>query len=338
MFYDALMLKGQVRSGINAWWEASDRHVGLTRHRMSLWINPNKADRSGWSGKAFDSHVRAILKHGYIGILLLDPNVNEGYPLWNGYGSLETPPSIHRLASSSMLTKTSLFESFLNCATSMSPEDITLLNMDPEYITSKIYPLIFSEWLVTLEFTFTGLFQIEWELGTEIKGDQRNLDDCLQRLYKWQRRLPFYTSWIKAAIHDLECRYLTDCNTAKYWHELIKDYYDIHRRMESMQSRADKTMLLAIAAITIDESKSKTKASHTVSPITYVAFIFIPMSFVSSFLSMNNDFNAKGMVYWVFFMIALPLSLTTFLLALYWEKIRQWWHRRLNGPCSSKIS
>ncbi len=30
----------------------------------------------------------------FSGIILVDPHITEGYPLWNGYGNLGSPPSM----------------------------------------------------------------------------------------------------------------------------------------------------------------------------------------------------------------------------------------------------
>ena len=263
------------------------------------------------------------------------------------------------------VTESVIFDTFLVRAMRPSPsEEIRLEG----HITSKLYPLIMAEWLVVIEYSFTGLFQIEYYMDAgRTRREPEELDEGLQKLHKWQRRLPFFTSWLESAIRALEYRYgyapnpsmatmlqqpnstapreSTSSNTivsaskmAEHpWRPIISDLRTIHARVYALSMRADKIMTMATAVIGIDENKRALTESRSVTRITYLAFVFIPMSFVATLFSMNIDAVRKDMstVYWAFFATAVPLSGLAFLIAMYWvpmtrliDKWRLDWRRK----------
>ena len=159
------------------------------------------------------------LSEDFIGILLLNPSITEGHLLWNGYGSLDSQPSIHEKRQLVPTFSKSFSETFISQAMTSGLARGAMGNSEPESITAPLYPLILGHWLLTLEYTFTGLFQIEWRIDTSRayepqdpsrQSGPKELDDCLQRLHKWQRRLPFFASWLQSTTKSLESRHLTD--------------------------------------------------------------------------------------------------------------------------------
>ncbi|GAB1318327.1 ADP-ribose 1''-phosphate phosphatase [Madurella fahalii] len=327
--------EGQVKAGFNAWWEDSPHRVGLVRKKISIWA---RQDKNGWTG-----------------VLLVDPHISEGQPLWKGYGSLDSRPSKRDFNPSSHCTPdTPLLLSLLTTISNLSPLELEKLASDPERITSYAYPFVFAETLVVLQYTFTGLFQIEWQLDSERKRTVEGLEDALNSLHKWQRRLPFYVGWVRNSITALEGRYslwasaslslsamakrsehlirtdsLATSNATSWQAGLKEDFVSLLEKLQSLQLRADKIMEMAVAIISVEESKKAMLESRNMGRITYLAFFFVPMSFITSFLSMNENISSRSaVVYVVFFAAAVPLSLLAMLLAAYWNNIITWWEKR----------
>ena len=279
----------------------------------------------------------------------MDPSLTEGELLWNGYGNLNPPPSILEKRRSMPTSTSSFYETFLSRAMTTGLEGRGFGHSEPESITIPLYSIILGQWLLALEYTFTGLFQVEWHIDasrayepqdpSRQRGPQE-LDNCLQKLHKWQRRLPFFTSWLQSTVTSLEGCYLAphkerlqqsdgfnlSQNAAcEPWTELISDFQSIHIRFAALASRADKILNIATAITSIQENKRVMEQSQSLSRITYLAFIFIPLSFVSSFLSMNGDFENQSQAYARFFEIATPLSLMAFGLAIFGRHIQTIW-------------
>jgi hypothetical protein len=88
-------------------------------------------------------------------------------------------------------------------------------------------------------------------------------------------------------------------------------------------------MALATAIMLAEESNRTRTESRNVSRITYLAFVFVPMSFVSSFLSMSDDLSRRSVaVYVVFFSVAIPMTLIALVIAANWSNILVWWESR----------
>ncbi|UNI22289.1 hypothetical protein JDV02_008190 [Purpureocillium takamizusanense] len=332
--------EGQVKSGKNAWWEDSPHEVGLLRSKVSIW---SRQDDDGWTG-----------------VILVDPHVDAGHPLWNGYGRLSSPPGLDDPEPDSRhLADMGLFEGLTSTIGGLSAQDRDRLAADPEHVTSHVYPFIFAEVLVTLEYSFTGLFQIEWLLDSARTRKLDGLESCIDSLHKWQRRLPFYVEYIQDGITALEGRYhhaLSDKGrgaggagagagaaaaavaASGCWQAGVRrDLGSLLARLQVLQLRADKIMQMAVAIISIEETKRAMLESRNMGRITYLAFVFVPMSFVTSFLSMNEELSQRSaIVYCVFFAVAVPLSLVAVLLALYWNRIMQWWEAREEGKKKQK--
>ncbi|KAI1335010.1 hypothetical protein F5Y15DRAFT_409325 [Xylariaceae sp. FL0016] len=314
--------EGQVKSGANAWWEDSPHQVGLLRRKVSIW---SKKDENGWKG-----------------VILVDPSLADGLPLWNGYGRLDSPPSMSHIDEATHPeTSPALLHMLVSRVQSLSKEEHGKLQEDPEYVVSQIYPLVLGEILVTLQYTFTGLFQIEWHLDSERHRKAEDIEVSLNMLHKWQRRLPFYVSWIQDAIMALEARYSLNPmamtaspaqnthNTASLtntWQEDLRgDLMGLLGRLRTLQGRADKIMEMAVSILSVEESKKAIEESRNVSRVSYLAFVFVPMTFVTGFLSMNDEVHSRNpIVYCVLFGVGVPLSVFAFILAVYWVKIMDW--------------
>lgn len=328
-------LQGSAKSGSEKWWDGRGGSVGFVRHKETLWVGSQK-DNDAWTG-----------------ILLVDPSLTEGRLLWNGYGRIDSPPSIYEKRQSMPSSSLSFFETFISQAMTIGVARGDIDKLKHGFITAPRYSLLFGEWLVTLEYTFAGLFQVEWRIDASRAYEPRDpshqrgpqeLDDCLERLQKWQRRLPFSTSWLQATTTSLEGRHLTvhiqpferPSNLSQNsppteherWTEIISDFRTLHSRFSTLAIRADKILNIVTAITSVQENKRAIEQSQSLSLVTYLAFNFVPLSFVSSFLSMNGDFENQRGAYLRFFETALPLSLMALILAVYGRHLRKVWRER----------
>lgn len=263
-------------------------------------------------------------------MLLLDPLITEGYPLWGGYGNLRVPPRMgQRTALVGKALWNSAIDDFIHWVTSMNTEQLRTLKRDPEYITSPVYDFMTSQWLLLFDFITTRLSQIEWEIESENFRTLQGLDGTLHKFYPWRRRIPLYNNFIQSMFDLLEHRFISK---DIHWAKTTENIRHLLKRQEEVQNRADKVISVLTAVISIAENKKATTLTRDITRITYLAFLFVPMSFVASFLSMNNNLpSGSAMVYWIYFVIALPLSVIAMLLAYYWRNLEDYW-RRTFGP------
>ena len=314
------------------WADAEGSNVGLVRCSTSVWVRPNKPQDQGWLGKAVNTlslELRLTVK----GVLLLDPTITEGFPLWGGYGNLRVPPGMRQCTDlAGKPSWNSTIDDFIHWVMSMNTEQLLIVKRDPEYMTSAIYDFMTSQWLLLFDYIITRLSQIEWEIESEPFRTLEGLDGTLQKFHPWRRRIPLYNNFIRSMLNLLEDRFLLKSNTRAHWLNTTENVRHLLERHEEVQHRADKVISVLTAVISIEESRKAMTQTRDVTRITYLAFLFVPMSFVASFLSMNTNFPpGNNMVYWIYFVIALPISGIAILLAYYWTKLEDLWKRTF-GP------
>jgi hypothetical protein len=200
-------------------WDKHDAKIGLMRSRASFWLK-----RPAQPGQAA------------VGILLLDPTLKIGLPLWRGYRNWEETPSQSEapapvLPSSPEQNQRSFFEDFLYWArkpdvfTALAqPSKHTLLNgpsPPPNRHTHTHVPvqallhLICAEWLTISDYIKTRLTQIDWEIaypetflrhGTHVV----KVDVSLKKLHIWRRYVPIFREMIT---ETLTCIFRFPCHT-----------------------------------------------------------------------------------------------------------------------------
>lgn len=88
-----------------------------------------------------------------------------------------------------------------------------------------------------------------------------------------------------------------------------RDFQLLHSRMEGLQNRIERIVAVTTAVMSIEESRRALDQNRNLARLTYLAVIFIPMSFVSSLFSMTDDLSTLKATFWVYFTVAIPLSI-----------------------------
>lgn len=255
---------------------------------------------------------------------MVDPPVNEGYPLWSGYDNIRPPPAyLDGEYLTSHLFRSPL-EDFVYWARTATLDELQLIRREGDFIISPIFSSIPAQWLLNFEHISNRLSLIEWEIEREEHRSVLGLDAALQRLHPWRRHVTNYGHRVQSSIDTLARFNKPGSQNAKHWQDLLENFNILEKRYKILQAKIDKIMSVLTAVISIEETKKQMSNARDVSRITYLAFIYVPLSFFASFLSMNADFpSGNGTVYWVFFVVSMPMTALSLLLALYWESVQK---------------
>ena len=105
-----------------------------------------------------------------IGVLLLDPTIQKGTPLWYGYRNWEPTPSMNSPSIPAAPPRKSLFEDFVHWAKKAPASQFT--NLSSSTNTTKtdmplqtLLYLICAEWLAISDYIRTRIGIIEWEIS-----------------------------------------------------------------------------------------------------------------------------------------------------------------------------
>ncbi|KXH34272.1 hypothetical protein CNYM01_01077 [Colletotrichum nymphaeae SA-01] len=89
----------------------------------------------------------------------------------------------------------------------------------------------------------------------------------------------------------------------------------LERANQLLKTRVDSILQTYMQAITVRQTIDANEQARQVGHLTSMATIFIPISFVAAVFSMGGDFSAGAGLFWVFWVIAIPMvSIGCFLL------------------------
>jgi hypothetical protein len=302
-----------------AWSDMPGSDVGLVRSKVSLWVRPNRSSNQGWLGKILPPIVEMGIDYTS-GILLVDPTIVHGFPLWSGYGHFHSPPSINTPLEENMFPPygTSVQEfifwtlSRANAAPNTPPPS-------PDLLPLSFFTMICAQWILMCEYINARLGQIEWEMELGLSHlYAQDFDHTLKTLLMWRRRMPIYHSFVERSISRLAARYKSDD-----WEDILVNLKDILHRIEILHCRTDKIMAVSMAVTAREESKKATQESHAITRVSYLAFVFVPLSFWASFFSMSGDFPVR--TYWIYAAIAVPITTCVLGVLVFASSIGRWW-------------
>ncbi|KAI1390428.1 uncharacterized protein F4822DRAFT_428765 [Hypoxylon trugodes] len=184
-----------------AWWDEEGATVGLTRSRATYWVSPER-------------HMKSKSR---IGVLLLDPTVQAGVPLWRGRRNCQPVPKPNEYAdhpNQNHAEQETIFKDFLYWA--YHPEIFRNLVLEPTTDDDQepiqiLLHFICSEWLAILDYIKTRLCQIDLEIvKPESFSTGQDAKATLEGLHMWGRFIPIYREMVAETL-----RCVFDCSSVK---------------------------------------------------------------------------------------------------------------------------
>ncbi|EKD20377.1 hypothetical protein MBM_01059 [Drepanopeziza brunnea f. sp. 'multigermtubi' MB_m1] len=182
-------------------WDSEDAIVGVMRTRTSFWLKKGQDGNSA------------------VGILLLDPTIKEGTPLWHGYRNWSSTPSMHSPRIPAGPPRDSLFNDFIYWAKQPSASIGSVLTHHPTSVlsgssktdlhapTRALLYLVCAEWLTMASYIRTRLGIIDWEISLPDNFAAQNIDTssdgALSRLHVWRRLVPLYQEMLTDSIRQV---------------------------------------------------------------------------------------------------------------------------------------
>ncbi|KAL8716229.1 MAG: hypothetical protein Q9220_000134 [cf. Caloplaca sp. 1 TL-2023] len=271
--------------------EGSD--VALVRSRMSFWSQPRVSSDS----------------QPTVGIILVDPSITEGFPLWGGYNNFTPCPSMVDIIPSQP-RRNSTFEDTVHWLQQISADDVQKISHDPRALFLQPLCIVCSEWLVLVRYGNTRLSQLEWEIeDPDLRSRQEDLSETLSRLHAWRRRFPIYKDIISETLSQAIRRENLLHASKNSLLALEKDFEIIYAELNKLHERSERIMSVVTAVMSIEESQKALQQDRSLARLTWLATTFVPLSFVSSFFSMSDDVTALHKTFWIYFTVAIPITL-----------------------------
>jgi hypothetical protein len=304
------------------------------------------------------------------GILLVDPTITEGFPLWRGYRNWEPTPSRDSSTYPIGPPNTSLFEEVVYWTMKSyfpSPNPPSNTPATPIIPIQPFLHIVCAEWLTMTTYLSTRLGQLEWEISfpKDFRLEEA-ADSSLRKLHVWRRLVPLYREMLtetlgsafryppnipnqrhmlppdisipglpnSAGIVNSTSKHTTcsSCSLPTYplsslttpsvaFHALRPSFVQALLQMNELQQRLERLTTIATAAISIAESRLSFVENRNVSRLTWLATVFIPLTFITGLFSIQPDIPALTKSLGIYFATAIPLALITLGVAA----IIKWW-------------
>jgi Mg2+ and Co2+ transporter CorA len=99
------------------------------------------------------------------------------------------------------------------------------------------------------------------------------------------------------------------------WSSMAADYEHIFQRIDAFSRQFDAMGPVVTSLVQIVDSRRSFAETAILSRLTYLALVFVPLTFVSSLFSMTGDVAPGRRFFWVYFAVAIPLLVLVFLIA-----------------------
>ncbi|KAF2653757.1 hypothetical protein K491DRAFT_602203 [Lophiostoma macrostomum CBS 122681] len=290
--------------------DAPGSTVSITRTRTTVWVGKDK-----------------LQPNCTVGIVLIDPTVHEGFPLWNGHTNWLPIPSSETKDPTKPLLGSSLYDTIVQ-ATAGYPwfktANQATLSMDPQILVKPAIYTICAEWLVVLEYVKARLAQIEVELdkpkGFRAKGDV--IERSLKRLHTWRRVVPVLREMVTEILEQdlpIAARLTSPAQMQNVpggnMDDILPDFERIMKSLNELQDRVDRLSSIVTSEISIEDSRHSLEENHNLARLTWLATTFIPLSFVTGLFSMTDDLGSMAATFGWYFLAAVPLTIICMIVA-----------------------
>ena len=199
--------------------------------------------------------------------------------------------------------------------TRLDEVDIESIREDPKGCAQPALWLILSDWHHVVQYVTAQLGWIEWEIEIPaLRKETSGIDATMRKLHPWRRNVSLYRAMVAQSIDriftkEMQRKYEQDLpDPDRGLPALFRDFQIVLRDIDTIQARIERIVSVAAALLSIEEGRRAMNQNNNVARLTYLATIFIPLSFVSGFLSMAPDISRLRQTFWVFFAIAIPLT------------------------------
>ena len=245
----------------------------------------------------------------HLGILLVDPTISEGFPIWGGYRNLFDCPSMGVPHVPRGRPKSSTFEDIIHHTSTLSVDEVRNIGNDPRLLFKKTLMIVCAEWYTLVKYATTRLTQLEWEIeNSKIQGKNGGLQITISKQHSWRRRFPIYRTLISEVLEKVIKRKEFASHPENHVEDLQRDFEILLSDIQNLQVHADRIMTVVTAVMSIEESKKAYEQNRSLARLTWLAITFAPLSFITSLFSMNSNLSTLVDTFRVFFAVALPLT------------------------------
>ncbi|KAK0749760.1 hypothetical protein B0T18DRAFT_437194 [Schizothecium vesticola] len=307
----------------------SDSNVPRNVRRL-----PHLSGRQLALARACCSILVKKLKGSWICLILVDPAVKT---------VIETLHSGDRKAYPSMLlhggfedfVQSASFTSFTSIATNRSWDKKSILSSlihyfrnqppgfsasEPRILSFGYYPIriVLAEWILYTHLMSRFFKYYEYTLHDI---ENRLHDSDIIDLQRWRRR-SMQSEHKLILLSEFVDYWLPQEVDKQPWNLILKDIKHVLSQLEHYNRSLEHMVPVATSMVQLLDSRRWVLEAANVSRLTFIALVFVPLSWVASLFSMSENYSPGHTNFWVYFATAFPvLFLVLLLSAVKWDRV-----------------
>lgn len=208
-----------------------------------------------------------------------------------------------------------------------SPDQIVSSISSPFHSAQFQLHIVAAIWMNTLEHIHallseqeTTLREIEWMISPNLSDEakeryMREFSVTLNEVNTLRRRLGWYVPEMEANLFALGISPSTNIPSrfeslgaeSSIGHE--QNFLTIYNKLGTYLRWSETLLSVITTHINLMETEKTISDSKSLSRLTILGFVFVPVSFVCSFFSMGGDFAVGQDRFWIYFAVVVPLTL-----------------------------
>ncbi|KAI1496088.1 hypothetical protein F5X99DRAFT_85808 [Biscogniauxia marginata] len=172
------------------------------------------------------------------------------------------------------------------------------------------YPLqiVLTEWMLYAQLMsrYVKLYEYSFEAAHTFKKRSESQD--LLELHRWRRRSSQSLHKLRMArlfVEYWRSRAEARCET---WDFLITDLRHIEGQIEQHARSLDTLNPILTSIVQLMDSHKSISEAADVKRLTYIAIVFIPLSFISGLFSMGENFLPGADGFWLYWVTSIPIT------------------------------
>ena len=287
----------------------------------------------------------------YVGILLLDPTIGGGTPLWCGYRNWEPIPGLHPTESTETSAdsppQTSVMDDFMHWAQKpsvFSQQNSTDAGAVIRPPVLALLHLVCADWYTLLEYIRTRLSHIEWEVTSPEGFFARNIDNAtLDKLHHWRRVAWNYREFLADAVKGIESfskhidQIATEVNqstpvrneaadTKNPIDDFRTNFESAFKSIEDHITNIERLRSITTSMISTEFSRREKERSRYLRRLGFLGSVLAPLGFISSISGFKGFQPLEA--YRSYILVASPVVLIILFIAfrsMIFARVRTWW-------------
>lgn len=190
----------------------------------------------------------------------------------------------------------------------------------PSILSLGYYPIriVLAEWILYTHVMSRYFKYYEYSLH-DIQNQLHDSD--LVDLQRWRRRAMQSQHKLRLLTEYID-HWLQQEANKQHWEVVLKDINYILSQLGHYGQSLEQMIPVATSMVQLLDSRRSMLEAANVSRLTYIALVFVPLSWVASLFSMSDNYSPGHEHFWVYFATALPVLLLVLLLsALQWDQL-----------------